>query len=380
MISIDDYSLAVRRYAVEAAAGHGDQLELYIDGLVGDPDAEDCVSLRAMVATQEEMTLRQGYLEAGYFQQAAAGRRLAWWLFYFDIAHEFANLSLERSCELYSRDHPLFQGAPSLFAKIRCTIPAGGKGQGVSDLELIDEKCIRSIEESELFALNPGYGRLVGSLHHTIPAMARQLYPDAPRFVRLDPHFWSADQPLMRLEEVAITPADPTWMEQLSLPPRTDRFAAYLLEDCDPKADMARYCDYHLREIRKLEVIATRRRENYLSMMIEELPREDAPNGLMVGRCIHLDTDAPSGTPKSEARLAHLDLAINVYHGSDRAARMANTLQHGKAQDATYRTHLYRIEDVPFPALFVFAALFLKSKTLFGEWLDDLGLPRPPLA
>jgi hypothetical protein len=58
---------------------------------------------------------------------------------------------------------------------------------------------------------------------------------------------------------------------------------------------------------------------------------------------------------------------------------VANTLQHGKAQDATYRTHLYRIEDVPFPALFVFAALFLRSKTLLGEWLDDLGLPRPPM-
>lgn len=109
MISIDDYALAVRRYAVEAAAGHGDQLELYIDGLVGDPDAEDCVSLRAMVATQEEMTLRQGYLEIGYFQRAGADRRLAWWLFYFDIAHEFTNLSLERSCELYSKDHPLFR-------------------------------------------------------------------------------------------------------------------------------------------------------------------------------------------------------------------------------------------------------------------------------
>lgn len=378
MISLDDYASAVRRYA-EAVTGHGDQLELYIDGLVGDPDAENCVSLRAMVSTQEEMTLRRGYLEIGYFQRAAADRRLAWWLFYFDIAHEFENLSLEGSCELYSKVHPLFQGTPSLFAKIRRTIPANGKSSGVPDLELIDEKAIQPIEESELVALNPGYGQLVASLHRTIPALARQLYPDAPRFVRLDPHFWSANQPFMRLEEVAIAPADPTWMAQLSLPPRTDTFAAYLLEDCDPKANMAQYRDYHVRGIRKLEVVATRRREDYLSMMIEELPRDDAPNGLMVGRCIHLDTHARSGTSKGDARLAHLDLAINVYRGVDRAARIANTLQHGKAQDATYRTHLYRIEDVPFPALFVFAALFLKSRTLLGEWLDDLNLPRPPM-
>jgi len=234
VISIDGYAPAVRRYAVAAAAGHGDQLELYIDGLVGDPDAEDCVSLRAMVATQEEMTLRQGYLEIGYFQRAAADRRLAWWLFYFDIVHDFTNLSLERSCEHYSRDHPLFQGAPSLFTKIRCTIPADGKGQGAPDLELIDEKEIRPIEESEFFALSPGYGQLACSLHRTIPALARKLYPEAPRFVRLDSHFWSGDQPLIRLEEAAIAPADPTWMAQLSLPPRMDTFAAYLLDDCHP--------------------------------------------------------------------------------------------------------------------------------------------------
>jgi len=100
----------------------------------------------------------------------------------------------------------------------------------------------------------------------------------------------------------------------------------------------------------------------------------------MIGRCIHLDTYAPPGTSQGAARLAHLDLAINVYRGVDRAARIGNTLQHGKAQDATYRTHLYRIEDVPFPALFAFAALLLKSKTLLGEWLGDLGQPQPPTA
>jgi hypothetical protein len=245
-------------------------------------------------------------------------------------------------------------------------------------MELIDDKAIRHIEDSELFALNPGFGQLADSLHRTIPASARQLYPDAPRFLRLDPYFWSATQPLMRLEEVAVTPCDPKWMARLSLPSGVRTFAAYLLEDCDPETDMAQYRDYHIREIRKLEVIATRRSEDYLSMMIEELPREDHPNGLMIGRCIHLDTHAPPGTPKGDALLAHLDLAINVYRGSDRAARMANTLQHGKAQDATFRTHLFRIEGVPFPALFAFAALFLKSKTLLGEWLDDLDLPRPP--
>lgn len=271
MNSIDDYAPAVRRYAIAAAATHGDRLELYVDSLVGDPNAEDCVSLRAKVATQEEMNSRQGFLEIGYFQAAVPHRRLAWWLFYFDVADDFTNLSLERTCELYSEHHPLFQGTPYLFAKIRCTTPPDGRGRSLPDLELIDEAAIRPIEESELFALTPGFGQLARPLHRTIPAWARKSYPDAPRLLRLDPHFWSEDQPLMRLEEVAIAPADPTWMAQLSLPPRMKTFAAYVLEDCGPKTDIAKHRDYHLYEVRKLEVIATRRSEDYLSVMIEEL-------------------------------------------------------------------------------------------------------------
>jgi hypothetical protein len=109
-------------------------------------------------------------------------------------------------------------------------------------------------------------------------------------------------------------------------------------------------------------------------MMIEELPREDDPNGVMVGRCIHLDTRARVGTPMAKARLSHLDLAINVYKGARRAERMADSLQDGRVCDATYRTHLFRIEDIPFPALLVFAGSFLTSCYLFAEWLNDLGL------
>lgn len=53
---------------------------------------------------------------------------------------------------------------------------------------------------------------------------------------------------------------------------------------------------------------------------------------------------------------------------------MNNTLQRGKTQDATYRTHLYRIENIPFPALFTFTEMFVRSKVLFREWATDLGL------
>jgi len=92
---------------------------------------------------------------------------------------------------------------------------------------------------------------------------------------------------------------------------------------------------------------------------------------------VQLDTRAEIGTPTAQARLQHFDLAINVYTGAQRAARMKDSLQHGKVQDATYRTHFYRIEDIPFPALFTFAELFLRSKVLFSEWIAGLRLNLP---
>ncbi len=113
---------------------------------------------------------------------------------------------------------------------------------------------------------------------------------------------------------------------------------------------------------------ARRTQDRYLSMMIEELPAPDAGNGLMIGRCIHLDTDAKAGSPANAAQVLHLDLAINVYIDAARPKRMTNTLHHGKAEDATIRTHLYRIENIPFLALFDFAELFFKSRFLLNEW------------
>lgn len=39
--------------------------------------------------------------------------------------------------------------------------------------------------------------------------------------------------------------------------------------------------------------------------------------------------------------------------------------------DATFRTHLYRIERIPFPSLFAFAERFLLSRVLLREWIND---------
>jgi hypothetical protein len=371
MTTIEEYLEAVREFVGELEARGDGAFERFVAGLKGKfQKAEACVAFRQSVATEAELNAVTGYLEIGLFTDPDVTRRRAWWLFLFDINDARDNLELEGVCAPYCYEHPLFQGSPKLFDHIRRSQGDGGE----RDYELIEETAIRSIDDSEVFALSPGFAKLAPQLRPQIPAWARSQFPASPRYLRLDPRNWYPDQPTMLLQEAAIVPADPSWMQTLALFPGMKTFAAYVLEDCDPKADMAQYRDYHLRQVRRLEVTARRREADYLSMMLEELPRPDDRNGLMVGRCIHLDTRAPVGTPMIEARLQHLDLAINVYRGERREDRMQDSLQNGKVCDATYRTHLYRIEDISFPALFVFANMFLKSGVLLGEWLADLGL------
>ena len=372
MTTIEEYLAAVRRFAAELNVRGDGAFELFVAGLKGQSaDAEACVAFRRAVATEAELASMTGYLDIGYFPDPDETCRRAWWLFMLDINHAGDNLELEAVCEPYRRDQPLFQGAPKLFKHIRRKQSDGGDGE--PDYELIEEAAVRSVQDSEVFALNPGFAKLAPQLRAQIPALARSQFSMAPRYLRLDPQAWYAEQPMMRLEEAAIVPADPSWMRTLGLFPGMKDFAAYVLEDCDLKADMAQYRDFHLGRIRRLEVSAQRRKPDYLTMMLEELPRGDDPNGLMVSRCIHLDTLAPVGTPMAEARLQHLDLAINIYRGDDRQARMDDSLQNGKVRDATYRTHLYRSEGIPFPVLFTFAGMFFRSQVLLGQWLADLG-------
>ena len=106
-------------------------------------------------------------------------------------------------------------------------------------------------------------------------------------------------------------------------------------------------------------------------MMIEELTDIDQ-NGLMYGRCIHLDSDAPVGTDFDNVILNHLDLAINIYEGNDAKQRLNDNLAGGNVTtDASFRTHLLRIEKIPFKALFDFVTIFFKSEILTNEWIDD---------
>ena len=363
VIGLDEYMAEVEAFAEAYLARQDGGWELFVSGLMGVSAAADaCVSFWATNMTDADAAGVRPLLETGLFPDPDPDRRLGWWLLCNDIVHRAAHLALERGCEPYQRNQPLFQAVPNLFARVRRRATDQG--------DLIDDRAVACLDNSEVYQVGSGFAKLSPYLPAGIANWARADFPAAPRFLRLEPSRFYSSRPLMRLEEAAIVPADPKWMKTLALFRGEKTFARYELLDRSPAEGLDEYREYRLGGLRRLEVTAERRETDYLSMMVEELPRADDPGGLMIGRCIHLDTRAPIGMPMAEARLQHLDLAINVYTHGDRALRFANTLQNGKAQNATFRTHLYRIEGVPFPALFTFAQMFLRSRVLCDEWID----------
>jgi len=152
---------------------------------------------------------------------------------------------------------------------------------------------------------------------------------------------------------------------------RTKEGASYILDDCSPKENLQQYWELHIKKIKRLEVIAKRSNNGNLSMMIEEITDIDS-HGLLFGRCIHLDTDSKFGTDFENSILNHLDLAINIYEDEAAKKRLDDNLASGQVTtDASYRTHLLRVEKIPFKALFGFVVSFFKSQTLINEWLED---------
>ena len=50
---------------------------------------------------------------------------------------------------------------------------------------------------------------------------------------------------------------------------------------------------------------------------------------------------------------------------------MAMHLRNGTVENASFRTHLLRVEGVPLSALLDLATMFFRSTTLTTEWIAD---------
>jgi len=276
------------------------------------------VRIRESVSDSSDRQKVEGLLLTGLFNGMPESDRIGSLLATLDVSHQIEQRDLEIRCAKYKESDKLFQVHPSLLSTAR-------------DQELIPRAILTDVMDDGLVQIKSGYARLDAMLPSAIVNLLATVYPLAPLFVRLDPQKAWLQPTEQLLMETILVPANPTWWRSLGLYRGKETGAQYVV---DPPAsagdDINAFVEYHVHGLRKLETIAQRKEPHHLTMMLEEL--EEKRNGLLIGRCIHLDTSAPVGTPPSEAKVLHVDLAINVYRDELAAARLSSTMNDAEKQ------------------------------------------------
>jgi len=366
-VDIDEYFNRVNTLARECAQSDTAPHDMIESRGIGNRDIAECMKTRLELITAPELEKLNAYLEIGLFVFAKKpSERQALFALSFDIQHALDLVSLKMQCAPYEPNQPLFQGALSLLNHIR------QRSNDSVDGELLDLSAIRSVSGLSIYKVDGGFSRLTCLLNPGVVNWARARYPNSPTFIRLDPFFFKHQQPRELLTEATLVPANRKWLGDFSLRKGMKDFALYALQDVSPQDDPRGFWEYRMKGVRQLEIRVRRREKDYLTMMIEELSKQDEENSLMVGRCIHLDTRDPVGTPLAAVKVNHLDLAVNVYQGRRRQEHYSQTLKNGKAADASFRTHVFRIEQADFCSVFDFCQLFLRSQLLVDEWIQEV--------
>lgn len=331
----------------------------YVNDALGNltPEIEELVDFGVNLLTPADVIYVTPFLPIGYFQRFTGERRLACFNLCFQIEEAAAQLRIRRACEPYALDQPIFSNGNDLW-------------NALWGLELIDMSLFKQIEDSHIVTRANRFYTLSPFLHPVILSWSQQHFPNAKTFVRLDPFIVSSRMPPQRFLEAIVMPANPNWWRHLQLRRNEVSGSQYLLQETAPTSgNTQEFWDYKVKGVRKLEVFVRRDGKGNLSMLIEEVKKENKRENFSVARCVHLDTIDPPGTSFDSSTLAHLDLAINVYWGPNQESRLETNIASGELLEADFRTHLFRTEKVPFDSVLSFAWMFLDSKFLTTEWI-----------
>lgn len=324
-------------------------------------NALEAVNFRAQFIGEYEENIALAYFFIGHFTNYDRDERMACICIGLEAEYIKGINNLKKKCELYSEDQILFKAAPSLFQHVR-------------NRKLIDYSVFQRINDSEIICFNNLYGYIDGYVPLTILSWMSENRPQSPIYIKVNPHLVYTTQPQQKLFESQLVPPNPKWWHELSIYNRSHEGCSFFLDkNVNPKENYNEYLEYNCKNIRRLDVVAKRDGNGNLSMMIEELTEQknivSPTEKYIVSRMIHLDTDATIGSSFHDSKLNHLDLAINIYTGNNAENRLSENLAYGeKVTDASFRTHLLRVENTNFSDLFAFAYSFFKSKTLVDEW------------
>lgn len=305
---------------------------------------------------KERLIVQDYYLEySTAFANETLEDRKVWFYLSHEIGERRDKLHFRRKCAPYNLEQPLFKMSPDLWGD-------------TLNQDLINICSIELVGQGAVLGFKNGYSLTDGELNPNILIWAKTTFPSSPTYVRIHPFKVSTDIPVQPLLEATIIPANPKWWENLMIFKNNKEGSSYILEEGSTNTDQI--WEYGVLRVRRLEVSARRKNDGTLSMMIEELQK--LTDGHWMGRCIHLDTKAAVGDLSENAVLMHLDLAINMYFDERIEERWKQNLAtDGKVIDASCRTHLFRIEEVPFNSVLEFAKMFFKSSVLLSEWYAD---------
>lgn len=367
-MTIDEYFEEIEK-AVSACVSKSISSQDYVENFISDsPEKiQDIIGLRKELLCPSDYEKLGGYLEIGYFTEFDSSKRIALFAFMFDVDNALKIKLLHNRFKKYEINQPLFSGDTDFFNCIR------KNSSGSFDLELIDARFLENVQDSEIFSRNGFFYKIDPFLNQALYPLCKRSFDGSPIFIRLDPTIRYSSQPLFQLYEEILIPANPNWWRNLNIHRRNKEGASYILYPKEPTKDSHQeFWEYKISGIRRLDVVAKRNNDGNLSMMIEELSDKESDSGITIGRCIHLDTHDKIGTPFSSSVVNHLDLAINVYEGQAAKRRYDDNLATGtKIEDATFRTHLFRIENIPLKSVFLFVIVFFQSKTLIRDWFKD---------
>jgi hypothetical protein len=293
----------------------------------------------------------------GYFPGLAPAKCIGAWLLAIEVQKRIEVQILRTRFAAYQAGQALFGKDPGLLGQAR-------------ENELLPRTAIKQIFSDGTAALHKGYGRLDPLLAPSIIEALEQAFPGLDLYLRLDPERLQPQRPASLLEEDVQVPARYQWWRNLGLYRGQSTGGRYILNAAvGPKDDVATYKDYHTRGFRALETVTQRRDADHLTMMLEEL--QTLGEGLMIGRCIHLDTRALHGTAPADAEVLHVDLAINVFTGAKVGERLAAPMHTHEKVAACFRTHLLRAERVPFDVLTMLSQMFFASEVLKADLFAD---------
>lgn len=366
--SVEEYQRAIAGASQESVASGQSALE-FLESVasIRPGDLARWVAFRRELLSARELREVAPYVEeTGFFTEWPEEDRGALMQISFDLGEAVAELSLRERLQPYSPSQKIFKADPTLWDHVR----SNENDKRVH--ELLDAKAFGFPNGSRLVSRNGWFFTIDPLLEPFLVTWAANAAKASEVHIRLNPHEAYTAPPPRLLTEATLRPVNRDWLPKLKLYKNSSDGGAYLLESPDsPSEDVERYWDYHVKGIRKLECSATRRAGGYLSMTIEELAEPRELKGWLMGRMIHLDTTDGVGTDFFEATLDHIDLAINVYEPEVALRRNACRLDHGKVEDASFRTHLIRADKVPFSTVLPFSFFFFRSRPLLLEWARD---------